>query len=92
MTEVEYKLDNKTLNVGYDSLGVTKITRKCLESLIEKQIPKKPADFYMAIDTGYITSWVCPNCGEHHRSSCFSCKEDYCSECGQRIDWSDANE
>lgn len=89
MTEVEYKLGNKTMTVGYDSLGITKITRECLESLIEKQIPKKPdieGDGYSDGELVYDT-WICPNCRAYYEIGYDHYK--HCPECGQKIDLSE---
>lgn len=105
MTEVKYKLGNKTMTVGYDSLGITKITRECLEILIEKQIPKKP--ILVKFDFDNTTVAYCPNCnssfGEIKPKECVQIhtmkwffnngrKESYCECCGQNLDWSDEND
>lgn len=65
---------------------------------IEKQIPKKPAqgEPYTWIDSVKVrgrykevkkTSYghACPNCG----NSVAKLRGEYCSDCGQRLDWSD---
>lgn len=59
-------------------------------SAIEKQIPKKPTpiDYEKYMDTVKNAlflkgSYWCPNC--NHVVKCGT----YCSDCGQKLDWSD---
>lgn len=87
MTEVKYDMGNGyEMSVEYDDYGITKITRELFESLIEKQIPKKPN-----IDIGYDmegnawNNWCCPCCLDTHLLD--DEEYDYCPNCGQRIDW-----
>lgn len=51
------------------------------EIALEKQIPKKLTD---KNETDYCIDWVCPNCEKFHRNET---RLNYCSECGQKIDW-----
>ena len=58
-----------------------------IESIVNKEIPKKPifesngyADGYPVYDT-----WICPRCGHNYEVD--SDKFDYCPKCGKRIDW-----
>lgn len=50
--------------------------------LLEKQKPKKPKTY---LETGYgYWTWKCPNCGDE-----WLFRYNYCSSCGQRLDWSE---
>lgn len=65
---------------------------KCIDEALEKQIPKKPLD----IHTPVVTWGLCPVCkGELNklggRPNRVFFGINYCSDCGQRIDWSDVN-
>ncbi|MFW5669566.1 MAG: hypothetical protein ACOCM4_10025 [Acetivibrio ethanolgignens] len=51
--------------------------------LLEKQVPKKPLIKKYAEEWGYWT-WKCPNCGDE-----WLFRYNYCSSCGQRLDWSE---
>ena len=51
-----------------------------LSNALEKQIPKKPK---RREDTTYTS---CPCCDSGNLQN------DYCTDCGQRIDWSDTDE
>ncbi len=57
---------------------------KLLQELVERVTPKKPIvknEFY---DELYGDIKYCPNC-----NSMFEYMDEYCSECGQNIDWSE---
>lgn len=86
MTEVKYDLGNGYgILVNYDEYGITKITRECFESLIEKQIPIEPSEVNdEALKLDGIFDWCCGKCGTHHRNDFLL---NYCSECGQAIKW-----
>lgn len=56
---------------------------------LERQIPKKPKNVYIAQDKGIITYWECPRCKRRHRSDYFECATSYCDECGQKICWTE---
>ena len=47
---------------------------------LEKQIPKKVS----VLEMPYIVIYSCPNCYNQHIGM-----ENYCSYCGQALDWSD---
>ena len=56
---------------------------------VEKQNAKKPdfegdgyADGHLVYDT-----WICPCCGKHYEVDYDD--YDFCSNCGQKLDWSD---
>lgn len=51
--------------------------------LLEKQVPKKPLIKKYAEEWGYWT-WKCLNCGDE-----WLFRYNYCSSCGQRLDWSE---
>ena len=91
MTEqIKYNIGNgQEISVEYDEHNITKITRECLEMLIEKQIPKKPIDVQKP-----VVRWgICPTCKglpeELGRPQRVFQSDNYCSNCGQKIDWGD---
>ena len=51
----------------------------------EKATPKKPSKASASELYGYC-NWICPTCGRTHINNY---PLNYCSECGQKIDWSD---
>lgn len=52
--------------------------------LLEKQVPKKPfLKTDIETEVGYWI-WKCPNCGDE-----WLFRYNYCSSCGQRLDWSE---
>lgn len=52
--------------------------------LLEKQVPKKPfLETDIETESGYWT-WKCPNYGDE-----WLFRYNYCSSCGQRLDWSE---
>lgn len=60
--------------------------------VLEKQIPKNP---YIWGDGYYngeliLDMYDCPNCEKSYETECD--KYDYCPSCGQKIDWSEADE
>ena len=65
-----------------------------LQSLVDKETPKKPTDKYTEKVRDYLNedSFVyvnfeagyCPNCNEEVNEN-----YTYCNKCGQRLDWSD---
>lgn len=55
--------------------------------LAEKATPMKPKNKFLDQPVRY-TNWYCPRCGEQHKNLY---PLNYCSNCGQRIDWSDYN-
>ena len=50
-----------------------------LQELIDKKTPMKPTKIKGEI----IKYYKCPNCG-----SMIRCYDNHCSECGQKLDWS----
>lgn len=52
---------------------------------LEKQVPKKP------IESKYGEQISCPHCSAPLIYCLHSYKGGYCEECGQAIDWSDAD-
>lgn len=53
--------------------------------LLEKQVPKKPK-LYVETECDYWI-WKCPNCGDE-----WLFRYNYCSSCGQCLDWRDEND
>ena len=53
--------------------------------LAEKASPMKPEHDFLDQDIGY-DDWRCPRCGKRYRNSY---QLNYCSDCGQAIDWSE---
>ena len=58
---------------------------KPLRELIEKATPKKPTEADASEENSYC-AWLCPTCGRTHINNY---PLNYCSDCGQKIDWSD---
>lgn len=56
-----------------------------LRELIEKATPKKPTEADVSEENSYC-AWLCPICGRTHINNY---PLNYCSDCGQKIDWSD---
>ena len=54
---------------------------------LEKQIPKKPP--VVNRPSIFIKVPVCPNCSTSKRYQPLYVKTKYCSNCGQKLDWSD---
>ena len=66
---------------------------KAIEAL-EKQIPKYVnyvADGYADGELVYDTAY-CPECDEMYEMDVGGWRSDYCSNCGQRLDWGECNE
>lgn len=67
------------------SMGIiTGISDKCLSKALqalEKQIPKKP---YVTEQTEQVPIYDCSVCGRRLKEL-----DDYCSGCGNKVDWSD---
>lgn len=55
---------------------------KWLEGLVERDTPKETSVSY----DGEYSEAYCPNCHEFLDSACIG---DFCTECGQRLDWSE---
>ena len=56
-----------------------------LQELVDKATPKKPVRFK---DKCYISLPKCPICKTIPHTG----NQKYCDECGQKLDWSEANE
>ena len=85
-TVKKYTLDPK--HARYTSASIRPVLRHCLEGLqelVDKETPKKPTEASASELDGYC-DWICPTCGRTHLNDC---PLDYCSYCGQKIDWSD---
>lgn len=89
MTEqIKYNIgDGKEISVEYDEYNQAKITRECLEMLIEKQIPKKP----MLMKFDHYDSYFC-KCGLGFGNSIMMIRPNYCDRCGQKLDWGNEND
>lgn len=63
--------------------------QKCINKALEKQIPRKPIEkLNKGNELNKWEYWVCPCCGwlvgqKEYKQQ----KSEYCSECGQKIDW-----
>lgn len=76
-------------------------TYDLVKQLVDKSTPKKPVvaeeeDDYKTIydEYGFVNPMicVCPNCGENEIYDFeYNAKFKHCTNCGQAIDWSDAN-
>lgn len=84
----ELKLPKEVIEQAFDIAmdSIKTITGKTLKECVDLQTPMKP----IRVITGEVVStYRCPNCIEHivweigHHTN-----EDYCSRCGQKIDWS----
>lgn len=58
------------------------ISKRELVKALQKQIPKKPTEKYN--HGNFVIDWLCPSCGRFHRNDY---PLEYCSHCGQAIDW-----
>lgn len=80
-----------TLDPGharYTSASIRPVLRHCLErlqELVDKDTPKKPTEADASEESSYC-AWLCPTCGRTHINNY---PLNYCSGCGQKIDWSD---
>lgn len=68
-----------------------------LQELVDEKEPTKPIYHYQKGRQEHY--WNCPKCNEVVRSKYWNGeweedngKSNYCSECGQKLDWSDVNE
>lgn len=85
-------ISEETQKRKYDKVTVIELSHSLitLKDASSKHIPKKPqleADVYDDGELVYDT-WICPKCGEDYEIEYHDYK--YCPDCGQRIDWSDA--
>ena len=65
---------------------LTEAMRMSIQAL-EKQIPKKPP--VVNRPSIFIKVPVCPNCSTSEHYQPLYGKTKYCSNCGQKLDWSD---
>lgn len=59
--------------------AVRALERQISRETLEKQLPKKPIE-----NDGFLSYYKCPKC----KRIVPLCSE-YCSDCGQRLDWSE---
>ena len=77
----------------YKEMHKRKFTLKSLLESREKQTPKKPdleGDGYGDDGVLIYDTWICPCCGKRYEIDYQ--EYDYCTNCGQAIDWSARNE
>ena len=85
----KYKEAIKAIKSNYPPSNYTML-REGLELAIktlEKQIPKKP--IYKVTDSTGNMFYDCQVCGEYVTHSETQAKENFCSNCGQKLDWED---
>lgn len=56
-----------------------------IKAIVKKETPKKPTEADVSEENSYC-AWLCPTCGRTHINNY---PLNYCSDCGQKIDWSD---
>lgn len=61
-----------------------------LQEIVDKETPMKPYDYDCQIGEkiSYF-NWDCPKCGYFHLTTIL---HKYCSNCGQKLDWSEVND
>lgn len=80
-------LDNYSENVDYrdystKTVDIVNESYDTLQELVDKETPKK-----ITIVKGINNAlYFCPDCGSY---LCEEPKLNYCSNCGQKLDWSD---
>ena len=76
----------KDLTIKFNSKNVEWIIKAA--EAIEKQIPKKPNEYYDGYADGNpVIEFECPNCGAE-----LDADFDHHCRCGQSIDWSEVEE
>lgn len=91
-TVKKYTLDPKCSR--YTVASIRPLLRHCLEalqSLVDKETPKKPILYTDVIHGEEKNVYECPNCASFLGYE-DECKEEsyqslYCSDCGQRLGW-----
>ena len=63
----------------------TELAYEGLQKALEKQTPKKP--IYKFTDSTGDMFYDCQVCGEYVTHSGTQAKKNFCSNCGQRLDW-----
>lgn len=87
----EFKLKPSCLEKPWNSLyrfstdGLENKYSDCAWVKCEKATPKKPTEADASEENSYC-AWLCPTCGRTHINNY---PLNYCSDCGQKIDWSD---
>lgn len=61
-----------------------------LQEIVDKETPMKPSVHGDDIET--VMYWKCSKCKSRHLINKYSQRDKYCSCCGQKLDWSDAND
>ena len=76
-----------TAEKNYQALSETYETSvaNAKEMIIERDKPKKPKVATVSVRVGFC-DWVCPTCGKVHLNIE---RLQYCSSCGQKINWDD---
>lgn len=88
---IKYLLESCTVLVPPEAVRKNSLSHieKSLEhdlyELAEKASPKKPIEADASEENSYC-AWLCPTCGRTHINNY---PLNYCSDCGQKIDWSD---
>lgn len=72
------------MKVNLNELSKNELARLLLK-VNEKATPKKPTEADASEENSYC-AWLCPTCGRTHINNY---PLNYCSDCGQKIDWSD---
>ena len=87
MNEIE-----KAIEYFYNQMEIGKIESDYQQAIfeiaisaLEKQIPKKP--IYKFTDSTGDVFYDCQVCGEYVTHSGTQAKKNFCSNCGQKIDW-----
>lgn len=78
MSKSKGKKEGKNMNKYKEALDI-------LGELVEKATPKKPTEADVSEQNSYC-AWLCPTCGRTHINNY---PLNFCSDCGQKIDWSD---
>ena len=95
MTETE-RIKNALLNVNTlakNSIEYGKIRDdqdiELIEEIVKKAIPMKPEpkDTLECVYTRMYSGFVCPICGYELTNDEKKKHDNYCNNCGQRIDW-----
>lgn len=83
------------LECDNDSIPTTQDDLQTIKEALEKQIPKKPKiiKYESEYDTRDYFCPICNKCFIHFVDGEFYAgkKDCWCSECGQKIDWSENN-
>ena len=85
--EVLEDLQRLLTHYRHISTELVEANGRAIEAL-EKQIPKKPDEYYDGYADGYpVIEFKCPNCGAELEADF-----DHHCRCGQSIDWSEVEE